>query len=208
MADQSRKKNARREKYADYLKKLDSFEQRYSTEGNYYYLFNPFTGETLNQTGDFYDRAMSTWAPAEKPSKLVDYIELFPVFYASRTWGRRKCKPFETIDAAATHIAAVMRGLLERRALQRYFASRYVKVLDKWSGYYYFVDNYALGDRTSWYKPRLAFPTDIPVFDPLANDPQEFLKGDKYTYREFTKGPYLRLAGIGKLQTARAKHGK
>jgi hypothetical protein len=31
--------------------------------------------------------------------------------------------------------------------------------------------------------------------------------GDKYTYREFTKGPYLRQAGIGKKQTARAQHG-
>ena len=146
-------------------------------------------------------------APPEKPSKVVDIIELFPVFYGSRLWGRRRFKPYKSVEAAATHIAAVGRGFIARRALQMYFSRRYLKCLDKNSGYFYFVDNIDPNAEPAWHKPRLAFATDIPAYDPLSNDPQEFMKGSKYTYSEFTRGPYLKLAGIGKNQTARAKHG-
>lgn len=202
------RKLVHREKYSAFLRKLDSFEQRWEPTQQYFYLFNPHTGETLNQTGDFYDRSLSTWAPPEKVSKAVDLIELFPVFYASRTRGRRKMVAIEDEEDAATRISALIRGWLARHALQHYYKTRYRKVLDAASGYYYFHDNWDPTAEPSWHKPTLAFPTDIPVYDPSDDDIQEFMKGgDKYTYRKFTKGPYLRLAGIGKLQTARAKHG-
>ena len=202
------RKHAQKEKYSEYLRKLDLFEQRYEPTAAYFYLFNPYTGETLNQTGEFYDRSLSTWAPPEPVSKVVDLIELFPIFYASRTRGRRKIVDIEDEDDAATRISAVVRGWLARHSLQAYYRSRYKKVLDSSTGYYYFHDTWDPSVGPSWYKPVLAFPTDIPVYDPTDNDIQEFMKGgDKYTYREFTKGPYLRLAGIGKLQTARAQHG-
>lgn len=203
-----KRKQPNLEKYSDYLRKLDSFEQRWEPSQGYFYLFNPFTGETLNQTGNFYDRSQSTWAPPEKTSKIVDLIELFPIRYASRTRGRRKMVDFEDEEDAATRISALVRGWLARQALRAYYRDRYKRVLDTASGYYYFHDYWDPTVEPSWYKPTLAFPTDIPVYDPSDDDIQEFMKrGDKYTYREFTKGPYLRLAGIGKLQTTRAKHG-
>lgn len=202
------RKIVHKEKYSIYLKKLDSFEQRWEPAGEYFYLFNPYTGETLNQTGNFYDRSLSTWAPPERLSKIVDMIELFPVFYASRTRGRRKLVEIEDEEDAATRISALVRGWLARHALQLYYGQRYRRVLDNASGYYYFHDTWNPTVEPSWYKPSLAFPTDIPVYDPADDDVQEFMKGgDKYTYKEFTKGPYLKLAGIGKLQTSRAKHG-
>ncbi len=201
------KKKVVKEKYSVYLKNLDLFEQRWEPNNGYFYLFNPFTGETICQTGDFYDRQLSSWVRPETTSKLVDLIEMFPLLYLSRSWGRRKFISWESIDDAATQIAAMIRGWLARNALRRYYATRYCKIFDKTSGYFYFTDNWDPNTPTFWHKPRLAFPDDIPEYDPTPPDPQDFLKGDKYTYKPFTKGPYIKLVGTGKLQKARAEHG-
>ncbi|CAE7599468.1 unnamed protein product, partial [Symbiodinium microadriaticum] len=60
----------------------------------------------------------------------------------------------------------------------------------------------------AWYKPRLAFPDDIEVYEYVPEDPADFLRGkhNKYTYKGFITGPYLKrqLGGIGVKHTERA----
>lgn len=108
-------------------------------------------------------------------------------------WGRRKIPKF-TQESAAYHITAVAKGFLARLLLRKYYKQKYRKVFDQNSGYYYFQDKYSENNETSWYKPRLAFPNDIEVFEFYDDDPKDFMKGkmNKYTYREFITGPYVR----------------
>jgi hypothetical protein len=202
--------NAPKLSYREQLKRYDLFEQRWNSEYQYFYMFNPYTGETLCDIGDgYYDRSKSTWAPPQKPSKYTDLIEVFPARYASRSWGKRRFVPYEDYKAAALHITAVARGYLARKALRAYFRMRYLRVLDKNSGYFYFADNFNLSSDTVWYKPRLAFPDDIKIFDPYENDKEDFMKGEKYTHKSFMKGPYIKKArlGGGQSQAIRAENG-
>lgn len=139
-------------------------------------------------------------------------------------WGRRKIPKF-TEETAAYHLTAVAKGFLARLSLRQYYKYRYVRVFDESSGYYYFQDQYATtttepnteGDGTmtvaaqpSWYKPRLAFPNDIEVYEPENDDPKDFMKGknNKYTYREFISGPYVRreLGTYGRKKTVRSEN--
>jgi hypothetical protein len=142
-------------------------------------------------------------------------------------WGRRKIPKFNE-ETAAFHLTAVAKGFLARLSLRQYYKYRYVRVFDEASGYYYFQDQYAAAVTTpapattedegeltvavepSWYKPRLAFPNDIEVYEPYANDPKDFMKGknNKYTYREFISGPYVRreLGTYGRKRTVRSEN--
>jgi hypothetical protein len=202
--------NAPKLNYKEQLRRYDLFEQRWNSEYQYFYMFNPYTGETLCDIGDgYYDRSKSTWAPPQKPSKYTDLIEVFPARYASRSWGKRRFVPFEDYKAAALHITAVARGYLARKALRAYFRMRYLRVLDKNSGYFYFADNFNLSSDTVWYKPRLAFPDDIKIYDPYENDKEDFMKGEKYTHKSFMKGPYIKKARLGgKSQAIRSENGE
>jgi hypothetical protein len=42
--------------YSELLKELDIFEYRWNEESQAYYLFNPYTGETIFQTGRLFPR--------------------------------------------------------------------------------------------------------------------------------------------------------
>jgi hypothetical protein len=43
--------------YSELLKELDIFEYRWNEESQAYYLFNPYTGETIFQTGRLFPRS-------------------------------------------------------------------------------------------------------------------------------------------------------
>ena len=157
----------------DVRRKYDLFEQRYSTDSQVYYYFNPYSGETLPEadpvTGAV-DRTFSIWARADPPDAdrdlVIDTMTSFPPQqYASRQWGRRPTRAFASPSAAANHIKCVYRGYQARRDLRMYYASKYVKVLDTDTGYYYFHDFNT--DESLWYKPRLAFPDDVQLEDPF-----------------------------------------
>lgn len=124
-------------------------------------------------------------------------------------WGRRKIPKFSK-DSAAIHITAVARGCLTRLHIRQYYKQRYRKIFDVSSGYYYFEDKYSENSESSWYKPRLAFPNDIEVYEFSEDDPKDFMKGkmNKYTYREFITGPYVRreLGTYGTKRTVRTEN--
>lgn len=188
------KKRPPRIPYSEKLRQYDYFEHRL-TEGteDEYHFFNPSTGETIFTTDfDILNRAQSMWAPPDPVvSDNAVGVNLYPEYYASRRWGRRKFYGWKSKRAAARHIQAVARGFLARRALSHYFSQRYAKILCHFSGYYYFYDRYDTrhdADAT-WYKPRLAFPDDIGLYIP--EDPEDYLRGDKYSYQGFEKGPYI-----------------
>lgn len=191
-------------KYCDYVAENDLFENRWNKESRQFYLFNPYTGETVyNQDG--INRSISTWAVAPgKPHPLVKTTILLPEYYASRQWGRRKFYGWATDEPAVIHMQAVARGFLARKLLGEYFRSRYSKVLDEQSGYYYFRDTYNPEAEPSWHKPRLAFPYDILV-PPKEPDPDDFMNGKKFSYMGFVVGPYCRQYSVGKKQTIRSK---
>jgi len=144
--------------YKEQLDRYDTFEQRINTSTGQEYLVNPYTGETCFGTGTgLVDRTVSMWAPFDGRTRAgVVTVHMYPCYYQSRRWGRR---PFHGWDGdeqrAATHIAAVTRGWLERKALRAYFRERYDKRICQFSGYYYFYDkwNMDINVETSWYEP-------------------------------------------------------
>lgn len=193
------------------------FEYRWDTSQGNYYLFNPYTGETvLGEDYNCIDRYASMWHPPDKfVSKEAYSIQLWPQGYASRKWGIRDFDfpkdehgetTFESYKKAATLIKAAYRGHLARQALRQYYRDRYFKETCKFSHYDYFVDRWTMEDHgydTVWTKPMLARPGDI-----IANitvDPDDHMAdGDKYTYRGFIKGPYLKQESLGKGNCTRA----
>ena len=152
--------------------RIDTFESRYSGETGEFYLYNPWSGETIFDLSNA-DRTNSAWmepdANVEKREgfNLANMQQLYPVFYASRAQGVRKFRGFgESLvkkHKAATHIAAVVRGFIQRQVLRRYHAERYNKILDPASNCYYFEDS--LSGETKWQKPLLAWPMAIKVPD-------------------------------------------
>jgi hypothetical protein len=195
--------------YGEILNRFDFFEQYYLENADQYYLVNPYTGETVytSEERPYGDRNTSLWVKFDgKPSQSVVSYQLFGQTYLSRQWGRRDFRGWESKDAAATHIAAVTRGMQARMALRAYYKTRYEKVYDPYSQYYFFVDRWQDADditEPSWHKPCLAFPTDIE--EVILIDPEDHMRGDKYTYRGFERGPYLTRAGMNKRDIDRAK---
>eukprot|EP01040_Poterioochromonas_malhamensis_P000633 gene632-675_t len=200
------KRRPKKISYSEVKERWNYFEYRWDANANNFYLYNPHTGETILSTNvAVIDRSQSMWAPIEKyPSDKVQTIQLLPEWYLSRRWGRRKFKPFTSQEEAAIHITAVARGFLARLHLRRYFRNRYTKQFDSYSGYYYFVDSLAsLGDDTSWYKPRLAFPEDIR--EPVVEDPDDYLKGYRYSKADYQVGPFIKVQGLSKYDTGKAE---
>lgn len=115
----------------------------------------------------------------------------------------------QDIEIAASKITCVIRGYLTKISLRRYFRSRFHRVLDNDSGYYYFQDNLHLTKEASWFKPRLAYPDDIEVlqgnFELIDNKNNQTLEGN-YSEQTLMNGPYYQLTRIGKVNKDRAIH--
>jgi hypothetical protein len=198
------KRRPKKTSYEEIRRRYDCFEYRWNSEAKAYYLFNPWTGETIFDTNlEMLDRSKSMWTTPDRfPSQIAQNVSLYPEFYASRRWGRRRFHGWNSEEAAGIHIAAVARGYLARNALRRYYRARFYTKADPFSGYYFFVDNMNPDQDTVWYKPRLAFPDDILPYE--EDDPQDYMKGKKYSRQNFTLGPIYKVAGPNKQQMARA----
>ena len=193
------------------------FEYRWDTTAGHYYLFNPYTGETiLGEDHNNINRNLSMWHKPDKfASKEAYSIQLWPQGYASRKWGVRKYefevdqngeRTFAGYARAATVIKAAYRGYVDRQALSEYYRKRYFTSECKFSRYLYFVDTVYMatqGYDTEWHKPLCAKPYDIR--GQVTVDPDDHMAdGDKYGYRGFEKGPYLKQESIGKGNCTRA----
>ena len=197
--------------YAEKLERYDTFEQRIDFSTNLPYLSNPYTGETIyDYDSPQMDRSKSMWGAIKNTIAVgTIVVHLYPTFYASRRWGRRAFDGWNNNKyAAATHIAAVYRGYCARKALRLYYKERYEKRKCQFSGWYYYNDKWHYDpinntEGVSWYKPLLAFPDDINEY--VENDPEDHMKGDKYTYHGFADGPYVQKKGISKHDTQRSK---
>lgn len=198
------KAKPKRTPFHEIKRRYDCFEYRWNAESQSYYMFNPWTGETIFDTNlELLDRSKSMWAvPDRFPSEIAQTVMLYPQFYASRRWGRRRFNGWACKDFAATHIAAVARGYIARKALRKYYKARYHTQIDQFSGYYFFVDHLNPDDDTKWYKPLLAFPDDIKPLE--EEDPQDYMKGKKYSRQDFTLGPMYKVSGLNKGDLARA----
>lgn len=199
------KRRPKKTPYEEIKRRYDCFEYRWNSEAKTYYMFNPWTGETIFDTNlELLDRSKSMWTTPDRfPSDKAQNVMLYPEFYASRRWGRRRFHGWESVEAAAVHMTAVARGYLARKALRRYYRARYYTKVDPFSGYYFFVDNMNPDLDTVWYKPRLAFPDDILPYE--EDDPQDYMKGKKYSRQDFTLGPIYIVAGLNKKSMARAE---
>lgn len=201
------KKKLPKIKYSIKLSQCDYFEYRWNETTQSYYFFNPYTGETIFCTDTMLlDRSKSMWAVPDKViEKRATATTLYPEYYGSKRWGRRSYTKFTSRRLAAICIQALGRGYLSRLHLSQYYSHRYSKILCEYSGYYYYFDKYTVGQNieSSWYKPRLAFPWDIKEYIP--NDPEDYLHGDKYSYRGFEFGPYVIKDGVGQKATQRAE---
>lgn len=191
--------------YDEIKRRYDCFEYRWNAQERGYYLFNPYTGETIFSTNlEMLDRSKSMWTTPDKfPSDVAQNVMLYPEFYGSRRWGRRKFHGWQSEEAAATHIAAVGRGYIARNAIRRYYRARFYTKTDPFSGYYFFVDNMNPDLDTVWYKPRLAFPDDILPYE--EEDPQDWMKGKKFSRTDFRLGPMYKVAGVNKKDMERSE---
>lgn len=93
---------------------------------------------------------------------------------------------------------------MARQKLRRYYRSRYYLKLDLFSGYFFFVDSLNPNAPSSWHKPRLSFPGDILKLDKIVEDPEDYMKGKKYSKGDFTKGPILVVKGLNKFNKGKS----
>jgi hypothetical protein len=184
------------------VRQENHFEYRWNSTEGHWYLFNPYTGETiLGHNVETLDRSQSMWAPPDKfASKEAYSLQLLPQYYLSRRWGRRDFNWNGNLEGAATAIQSVYRAHQCRKMLKMYFNHRYFLEMCKFSGYYYYVDRYTSHERdydSTWLKPLLARIGDIRTEKVI--DPDDHMAdGDKYSYRGFVKGPYLKQERLGK----------
>lgn len=204
------KKKQYRVPFGELHRRLHYFEYRWHAMEGHYYFFCPYTGETImNAELELIDRSCSMWGKAELETVINQDaygILLLPPVHASRTWGVRRFIPGfgGDRDAAARHMQTVFRGHMARLALRNYFKQRYYTLLCPFTHYYYFFDTHNPKAETSWYKPSLVSPGVIQpyvAFDPTDNMPNP---GDKYQWRGFVRGPYLKQSKLGKGNTERA----
>eukprot|EP00601_Ochromonadales_sp_CCMP2298_P012767 CAMPEP_0173268220 /NCGR_PEP_ID=MMETSP1142-20121109/30201_1 /TAXON_ID=483371 /ORGANISM="non described non described, Strain CCMP2298" /LENGTH=559 /DNA_ID=CAMNT_0014204429 /DNA_START=186 /DNA_END=1862 /DNA_ORIENTATION=- len=195
------KRGPKRTPYSEIKRRYDSFEYRWSKESKSYYMFNPWTGETIFDTNlEMLDRRMSMWAePDSIPSMKAQNAVLYPEFYASRRWGRRRFPGWDS----DVHIASVARGFLARMWMRRYYRARFHTKSDKFSGYYYFVDSLNPDLDTTWFKPRLAFPGDVLLLK--EEDALDYMKGEKYSRQDFKLGPLFKVSGLNRADKVRSE---
>lgn len=171
----------------------DYFEHRLDKYSHNYYLFNPYSGETILDTSIQINRSQSSWKkPDAYPNEVTKGTILYPEFYGSRREGCRQFFGYDNNEEkAAIHITSVCRGMISRLRLRKYYRENFHKVFDIDSGFYYFV-NIETG-ATTWNKPILANPSDIsPKTDP------EFQDIDHDQYNQYSKGPMITKKGLGK----------
>eukprot|EP01031_Cornospumella_fuschlensis_P025147 gene25147-30368_t len=198
------KRRPRKTPYSEVKRRYDYFEYRWDTRSGTYYLFNPWTGETIFSANlSVLNRQKSMWVKPEKyPVENARFIQLIPEFYMSRQWGRRRFRKFESGDQAALVITALARGFLARLRLRNYYKGRFYTMTDQFSGYLYFVDRENPHAETNWYKPRLAFPNDIQPLE--VEDPDDYMKGQRFSKQDFQTGPFIKVAGLSKAEQDRA----
>lgn len=199
------KARPRKTPYSEIQRRADCFEYRWDKHNGSYYLFNPWTGETVFSTNLYnLNRKYSMWAKPDKyPSKAAQNIQLFPEFYASKRWGRRRFSGWNSFEEAAVHMTAVARGFLARLHLRQYYRSRYYTMTDNYSGYYYFVDTFNPTADTSYYKPCLAFANDILPY--VAEDADDYMQGDRYSKLDFKTGPLIKVSSLSKYDPVRSE---
>jgi hypothetical protein len=179
----------------------DYFEHRLDKYTHNYYLFNPYSGETILDTSVQVNRSQSSWQkPDAYPNDVTKGTVLYPEFYGSRREGCRQFTGYDNNEEkAAIHITSVFRGMLTRLRLRNYYRENFHKVFDIDSGFYYFV--HIETGTTTWNKPLLANPSDIST----QKDPefQEINHDD--AYKQYSKGPMITKKGLGKKQTGKFK---
>jgi hypothetical protein len=199
------KEQRRKLVYSERIRRYNCFEYRWDGKSGAYYLFNPYSGETICST-NYIDRTISLWGrPDLHPSEIAETINVLPEFYLSRRWGRRRFNGWKTIVDAAVHITSVARGYLARVNLRRYFTHRYYKKFDSYAGYFYFVDRFNEDPETNcvWHKPTLAFPDDIREY--VAPDPHDYLQGFRFSKQSHMRGPLITVAGLSKYDVQRVE---
>lgn len=186
-------------KYSELKRRWDYFEYRWNDHTTSYYFFNPYTGETIIQKDhEMLDRSKSLWGKPDLsvvPDALVYHF--MPDLYLSRlSFPRAFNKPYGTREEAAIYIQAVGRGMLARLKYATVMTKRYIIKFDFDSHYYYYCDLWNDHAEPSWYKPRLAFPGDIEEFHEY--DSEDYLQGHKFSYNDYTVGPFVKINGLGK----------
>ena len=201
------KKRVPRTRYSELLRRNDYFEYRWNDRHDAYFLFNPYTGETIVQSsGEAMDRRKSMWSrPDDYISKTAQSVVLYRETYQSRYWGFREFRPGGDRGAAAAHIQTVWRGFKARRQVARIFGQRFIQSYCTLAHYLYFFDLYGSDQESasSWHKPLLAMPWDIS--ERRAADPEAHLGEDKYSYRPFERGPLIEKRGLSKAATGKAQ---
>jgi len=197
------KKKPPRKSMLTKIHEVNTFEYRWNKTEGHYYLFNPYTGETVLGTNyDNINRNDSMWAKPDKfPSREAYTMTLYKESYKSRIWGVRRFSTPLDADRAVTVIASCVRGHRAREYVREIYRHRYYLKTCPFSGYDYFVDERTTSEDgsavTSWHKPLLARPLDIKVR--TAFDPDDHMAdGHKYSMRSFEKGPYLAQGSLGK----------
>lgn len=189
---------------------FDLFELRHdSAEGS---LRNGRTGEVVLRASEYInvDRARSLWTARDDAFQAsLPTVWLTPCGYASRAGPARGFG--ETTEAqAATLLAALARGFLGRLALRRLFRERFYSCEGE-GGYLFFVDR-VLGT-SSWHKPRLAFPGDIPALEEQPCEGEgdlhlQLVSADALysAVNDHMQGPFRHRSGLGRRATARSEH--
>lgn len=198
------------------LKKKLTFQEEQTQENTFeihwdfrygcFYLYNPFTGEIIqNPTAEKIEnikinRRESNWSiPDKYPSKNVKKIEILKEYYLSRSWGVRKYKKNINEIEASIKINSLIRGFIGRRLLRRLYRDNYEKVLDEYSSLYYFYNKKT--QETYWNKPILARINDIK--ERKDEDYDDYLKNKKFSLQDFSKGPLIKVKGISKYNIER-----
>lgn len=144
------------------------------------------------------DRTKSLWGKPDLtivPDALI--YTFMPELYLSKLdFPRAFNKPYGTREKSTIHIQAVARGMLARLKYAKIMNQRYIIKFDNESHYYYYCDLWNDHAEPSWYKPRLAFPGDIEEFH--VYDKEDYLQGHKFSYNDYTLGPYVMIDGLGK----------
>jgi len=110
--------------YSEIQNQYDLFIYQWDDSSQSYYLFNPYTGETiLHSDYNNVDRSLSYWKPIDKHvlTKNVQTIMLYKQQYASRLNGFRSYIRYTDVNEAATVISAVVRGFIARLSLRKYY---------------------------------------------------------------------------------------
>jgi len=167
--------------FADERIKANHFEYRYDNQSDAFFLYNPYSGETILDAAPdgVLDRHKSHWRlPEPFPDRAppdTQHQQLYPVFFASRLVAARPVPAGGFFNglagraAAALVLTAAARGMIARARMQKLLAQRYHKMLDKSTKQLYFAN--LVTHKSKWTKPRLAgtFTIKEPPLD-LRND--------------------------------------